>query len=480
MFPGLRLDAKKEASLVSWAIRRPPPPSKVRIPLQLDPNRASVACVRVGEHVRVGQVIALPKDAQSVSVHASISGQVEAIGIFPHPVLGEAQAIEIRSDGRNERMPEIGRERPAWQTLAKDEILQLLQDSGVVGLRGLIPAHVKNARPKQGRIHTLILNACESEPYVTCDHALMMSQPLEVLKGAEMIRALLEAQRVIVAIEDNKLEAAEVLKSKIYFLKWKQMEVRIFPARYPQGAVVPLLRSVLGLDPIRLAQGALVSIQVHNVATALAVYEAIVLQKPLYERAVTVGGECVAESRNVWVPIGTTFEETFKFCKGLLREPYKVLMGGPMQGLAQPHLNVPVVPSTQAILALPKEVAYHGEEVQPCIRCNRCVEACPVEISPVMITLAAEKDFFEVAEDWGLSLCIECGNCTYVCPSRRPMTELIRYAKRHTGRPAHFPGLCYSPGEILAGRQAIFQESLEPGSDRIIPTQENPAYAETV
>ena len=168
--------------------------------------------------------------------------------------------------------------------------------------------------------------------------------------------------------------------------------------------------------------------QVYNAAAAFSVYEAVALQKPFYERPVTVGGECVTQPRNLWARIGTEFGDLVKACRGLLREPRKVVMNGPMRGTAQSSLEVPVIPGTQGILALPKEAAKPAPP-EACTRCGRCLEVCPVEISPAMITLAAENDFFELAEEYGVGECIECGNCAYVCPSKRPMVELIRYAE---------------------------------------------------
>ena len=407
---GLRLEGKKEASLISWTIRRQPaPPSRVRIPLvdQLS-GTVSVPCVRVGVRVRTGEKIAAQQSSQmadpdgssSVALHASISGEVTAIARFPHPVLGEAEAIEIQSDGRNEMAEGIGKERTDWQLLSHDNLLQIFRDSGLF---------IGSALGQ-----TLVVNGCESEPYVTADHSLMMSHPVEILKGAEILRKATGGDRIIFALEDDKMEAAELLKSKIYFLKWAHCNVTVFPARYPQDA-----EEILKLE----WPGAVV----HDVATAFAVYEAVVLQKPFYERVVTVAGECVVEPRNVWVRIGTSFEETIKAWRGLMREPLKILMGGPMRGIAQTSLEVPVTRDTPAILALPKEVVK-PERVEPCIRCGRCVDACPVFLSPAMITLAAERNLFSEAREWGLEQCIECGNCAYVCPAKRPMVELIQYA----------------------------------------------------
>ncbi len=427
---GIRLELKKEATLTSWTIRRPPPPVRVRIPLQQCQEGPSVPLVKVGDEVRLGQKIAAPENSSSVALHASISGKVTAISAFDAG-LESARAIEIESSGAEEKAGGMGTERTGWERLSASELLTQFQDFGLVSLApGMASLHRKFSSGKIRR-HTLVLNGCESEPYLTSEHALMMSHPVEIVKGAELLRRALQAERIILALEDNKLEAGELLKSKIYFLKWKQVEVKIFPSFFPQQAEPLLLRSLLKTDSSSLAahpSGFLFE----NIATAFAVFEAVALQKPLVERAVTVGGECVVEPKNLWLRIGTRFEDALKLCRGLLREPRKVIRGGPMTGEAESHLGVPVVKGTQAILALPKEVA-RPVEIQPCIRCGRCLEACPVEISPAMITLAAERNLWEVAEDYGIRHCIACGNCAYVCPSKRPMVELIRYASSRLG-----------------------------------------------
>jgi len=462
MIGGIHLDGKKEATLISWAIRRSHPPAKVYIPLLQCEGQDTMPCVQPGARVRVGEKIAEPQSPSSVALHASVSGEVTAIGPFPHPLLGESQAIEIHSDGRDEKISVIGLERPGWNQLSPEEIGLILQDLGVVELSdGMAPVHSGRypgqargiwsstcpglqapggwrpegssldtplAKPHHARTHTLILNGCESEPYLTSDQVLMMSHPLEILKGAEILRRFFAADRVIIALEDNKREVAELLKSKIYFLKWKHVEVKTVPSLYPQEAAIPLTRQLLQTDLASLFLNRGAGACVFNVATAFAAYEAVVLQKPLYERVVTVGGECVVEPKNLWVRLGTSFEDALKTCRGLLREPQKVLMNGPMKGIAQESLRVPVMKATRAVLALPKEITSQ-EEVQPCIRCGLCVEACPVEISPAMITLAAEKDLFDLAGKWGAEFCIECGNCSYVCPAKRPMIELIHHAR---------------------------------------------------
>ncbi len=431
MIGGIRLQGKKQASLLSWTIRRPFLPPNVYIPLNQHEGLPAIPCVEVGERVLMGQKIAEPQGPFSVAMHASVSGKVTAIESYPHPLLGETEAIKIHTDGVDEKCPEIGHERHGWHDLSAEELYEIFQQSGLVDFgKKTVPLHVKAARPLGIKIKALIINGCESDPYVTSDYALMMSHSLEILKGAEILCGLLNADELVFTLDETQREAAELLKSKIYFLKWPHAEVRLLSSLYPQEADVSLAHDVFGAERTLLLSAKETGLRIFNVATAFSVYEAVVLQKPLYERVVTVGGECVVEPRNIWAKIGSSFEEAIKSCRGLMREPARVLMSGPMTGEAQESLSVPVIKGTAAVLALPKEVLSF-DEIQPCIRCNRCVDACPSEISPVMITLAAEQDLFDTAQKWGAAFCMECGNCAYVCPSKRPMMELIQHARFH-------------------------------------------------
>jgi Na+-translocating ferredoxin:NAD+ oxidoreductase subunit C len=401
----LELNGKKDAALVSWSLKRLAAPERVRILL---PEGAR-ASVKPGEHVLAGTRIAEPQHDRAAAAFASISGTVTEIGLFSNPSGGRTRGIEILSDGKDEREPCIGKERPGNFT-DRDQLLEIFQSQGLVDMGGsLEPLHAKLRGAK-----TLIIDAAEAEPYVTADHSLIMSHPLEILKGAEFIRIAAGAEKIILATQTDKMEPAELLKSKIYFLHWDHCEVRVLPARYPAQGI---LEKRLGTDR---------SITVH-LASAFAAYEAVALCKPLYERAVSVAGECIFEPRNVWARIGTDAGVLIKACRGFLREPRKVVMGGPMRGYAQTRLDIPITAGVPAVIALPKEVAV-PDDVAPCIRCGRCIEACPMDISPVLISLAAEQHLFDLAHDYGADRCIDCGNCSYVCPSKRPMTELVRYA----------------------------------------------------
>lgn len=426
MIRGIRLQEKKEASLLNWTIRRPHnPPEKVIISLAQAGAPAAKPCVKQGDKVIAGEKIALPEHRDSAAVHASISGEIKAVDLFPHPLLGEALGIEIYSDRRDEKAvpAAAAQERHDWEKISAEKLTELFRDNGIVDLASGHPIHSQIRGPEN--VSDLLLNACEPEPYMTADYSLFMAHPLEILRGALLLQRASGAEKVIFFLRQTQLEAVELLRSKIYFLKWKNFEVEVLPALYPYGADELLVSDWKAKTPAGKDAHPLVL----NIATAYAVYEAVVMEKPFYERVITVGGECVVEPRNVWARNGTEFNELIKQCRGLLRAPGKVIMGGPMKGTALASLNVPSLKETRMILALPKEITK-PEEPDPCIRCARCLEACPVGISPAMITLAAEQDLFSVAGEYGADFCIECGNCSYVCPSKRPMLELIRYSRQ--------------------------------------------------
>lgn len=392
---GLKLDGKKDATLTPWTAARPALPLRVRIPLVDPSGKKASPLVKEGDRVLRGQKIAETKNGPAF--HASLSGKVLSI----------SDQIEIISDGKDEPVSEtLGRERKKWENLSREEVTALLVENGIA-----VP---------ESDFTAVVINACESEPYLTSDHSLLMSHSVEILKAGKILQKVLNAPELVIALEDNKSEVSELLKSKIFFHSWSRAKVVAFPACYPQENEEILRRDLFAEKT---------SVHFVSAAEAFAVYEAVALQKPFYERIVTVAGECVAQPRNFWIRVGTSIEDSAKFAKGFLRKPARILLGGPMKGTAAEAPDTPVLKDTRAVLGLPPEIVK-PETVHPCIRCGWCVEACPVSISPVMITLAAERDLFAIAEEHGASQCIECGNCSYVCPSKRPMVELIRYARR--------------------------------------------------
>jgi len=368
--------------------------------------------------VQAGQKIAEPQGPEGVSLHAGMAGTVESIAFFQDATGKERKMIEIRRQGEPKAIPPT-ETRKGWAEIPAEELLKIFQGSGLVTTDSLMePVHAKLWRHAGAR--TVIINGCEPEPYITCEQVLTMSHALEILKGAELLKKALGAEQILFAFESQNLEMIELIKSKIYFLKWEHVEVRTVPTLYPQGLESTLLQAWFPRNEDKAV--------VFPASTAFAAYEAVVQQKPFYERVVTVGGECVVEPRSLWLPLGISFHDAIHTCKGVMREPQKILMNGPMAGTAQSTAEIAVMAGTSAILALPKEVAKE-ELAEPCIRCNLCVDHCPVSLSPVMITLAAEQKEFSAAEEWNVKDCIECGNCAYVCPSKRPMLELIRLAR---------------------------------------------------
>ncbi len=412
---GIRLERKKDASLLNWNLKRPYPPEKIRVPVPFNAE----PCVRIGDKVVTGQKIAEANGTEGVSVHAGMCGTVEKVAEYPDPTGKQSLMIEIRRYG--EPKPSAPWDlRKDWEQIPAEQLAGIFRNAGLVttGPRSE-PVHVKLARHAAAR--TLVINICAPEPYITCELVLAMSHPVEILRGAELLRKACHAEKVVFALEDSNRETAELIKSKIYFLKWTHAEVRTVPAIYPQGLENTLLQAWFSGEEDQAL--------VFPASTAFAVYEAVALGKPFYERVVTVGGECVVEPRSLWLPLGISFHDAIRTCKGVMREPRKVLMGGPLAGTAQASQEVPLMASTNAVLALPQEIVTEAERsAEPCIRCNLCVDHCPAALSPAMITLAAEAKEFAIAREWDAAECFECGICAYVCPSKRPMLELIRAA----------------------------------------------------
>lgn len=445
---GIHLDGKKESSLNPWTIHKLKYNSSLRIPLVQSRRGLSSPVVKIGDYVQTGQKIAQAEGPLGLPVFAGWSGTVTAIESFPHIHLDSCVSVEIKCDEQKKYFPGTHQERTGWESLDAGQLSSIFLEAGLIELNEEQTAlSRKLGCYRENPVETLVINACENEPYVTSDYALIMSSPVEVLKGVEILRRACGTAKAVIALLDDKLEAAEVLKSKIYFLKWDHIRVEVLSSRYPQGLTAPLMKTLFDEDIIsdiihlrRMAPAeeedwlyvqALAGrgYAMHSPATAFAAYEAVVFQKPLYERAVTVSGECVIQPHNFWFPFGYEIEEAFKRAKGFMREPGKILLNGPMRGQVLAELKAGILPGVRAVLGLPKELVAEKES-GPCTHCNECVEVCPMDISPVMITLAAERGLFEDARDWGAEACIFCGNCEYACPANRPMSELVETARR--------------------------------------------------
>jgi len=416
---------RKEMSLLNPKIKRARLPSLLTLPLIQHRGPAAVPIVKKGDRVLTGTKIAEPGNASSAAVHASTSGTVKEIGEFPHPVLGKGTAIVIEPDEKETPDPAMADRENT--DLSLEELSAVIKEAGIIGMAGGgIPTHLKLDALKGRSARALILNGVEAEPYLTSDYILMMENILEIVEAARLFKRILKLPKIYLAVGDDKLEVVERVKSKLFSLSENFLEVVCVPARYPQGEETLLIRKIL--PDFRPGGNPAGDVLVLNIATALAILDAVKFRKPLYERIVTVTGECLPEPKNLLVKIGTSFNDAVRNCKGFLRKPERVLMGGPMTGVCVEDLNAPVIKGTQAIVALPPEDT-RAQEVLPCIRCGLCVQACPSRINPCLIALSVETGNFDRLRTLEPESCIECGNCSYVCPSKRPMFQWVLEAK---------------------------------------------------
>jgi electron transport complex protein RnfC len=413
-------------------------PQRVIIPLLQHTGAPCEPLVEVGQKVKAGEKIGESKSFISAPVHASISGKVAAIKEHPHPLGPEVLSVIIEKEGEPEES--AFRKGEDWEKLSPEEIRDIIRSAGIVGLGGAaFPTSVKLSPPQGKPVDTLILNGAECEPYVTCDERLMLQKSHPIIEGLKIMMKAVSVRQAVIGIENNKPSAIEVMAEASKSCKappqaGKNIKVVSLKTKYPQGAEKQLIKAILGRE---IPSGGLpfdVGVIVQNVGTALAVQEAVVEGKPLIERVITVSGGAVAEPQNLKVRIGTLFSQVIEECGGLKGEPGKVIMGGPMMGLAQCTLNVPVIKGTSGILVFPQGEVL--EEVSlPCIRCGNCVDSCPLNLIPTLIESYAGKERFKEAEILGALDCIECGACSYVCPSKRPLVQMIKYAKLSISSP---------------------------------------------
>lgn len=420
----LKLALKKEQSLGTVTLKRPQPPERLRVPVYTDAPFYQMPCVAPGEIVSYGMKIAQPRSSSGVAVFSPVNGVVTEI-LPAQSASGEAiLAIEIQVDKKNPFVLSSVIETTHWMEETTERLRAQIREAGVL-LCGQTPQPLISFLEK-GPFHdkTLIVNACESEPYVTAQQVLLISKPLEILKGAEILRRAAGLKEIILAVSQEASQAIDVLKSKIYFLKWEHVHIRIFPARYPQddpAVLLPLIDSKLAsVAPEKLHHWPLM-----DLVTLYAAYEAVAFKKPFTERVVTIAGECVVQPQNLILPLGITVADALKACKGVLREPGRLLAGGPMRGRAVTHRDDPISATTQALIALPKENTA-DEEAVDCIRCGECAEACPVDLAPALIAVASENQDWIRTRKLGSAQCIACGNCAYVCPSHLPLVGLVK------------------------------------------------------
>lgn len=401
-----------------------PAPDLVVIPMQQHIGAPCKPLVKKGDLVMVGQKIG-DNQGLCVPVHASVSGKVKAVEMRPHTSGTTVMSVVIENDHLDTLCPEIQPRTPAQvEALTAEELIDIIREGGIVGMGGAtFPTHVKLSGGI-GKVDTVIVNAGECEPYITADDRLCREQPEKLIGGLKLILRIFGLKEGHIGIEDNKPEAVKSLLAHAD----DSIKVDVLPAKYPQGAEKQLIYAVTGREVPSGALPAAVGCAVFNAATCKAIYDVVYDGMPLIKRIVTVSGDILMEPKNLLVPIGTAFNDLLDAC-GHSQNPYKVLSGGPMMGVAQYDLNVPTIKGVNAITVLGKSNEYAVEEAR-CLRCGKCIDACPMKLMPVLMYKAIQSQDVEDMKANNLMDCIECGSCAYTCPASVPLVLGFRVGKQ--------------------------------------------------
>ncbi|PKM81933.1 MAG: electron transport complex subunit RsxC [Firmicutes bacterium HGW-Firmicutes-13] len=401
-------------------------PSKVYIPLSQHSGAPCESLVNVGDEVKMGQKIGDVGAFISAPIHSSVSGKVVEIAPCHNPGGNPAMAVVIENDGKDTWHEDV-KPNKHYEELTGEEIIKIVKEAGIVGLGGAaFPTHVKMI-PPEGGLDALILNGAECEPYLTCDHRLMVERPADLVYGAKAMMKAMKARKCYIGIEVNKPDAIAAVKDAVG--GDSEVEVVELEVKYPQGSGKQLVTAVMnGLEIPSGARSTDVGVQVSNTGTAIAVADTIKTGRPLIETVITVAGKGINESGNFLVRVGTMLPEIIEQCGGLKDNVTKLINGGPMMGIAQPTIEFPVVKASSGFLFLTQEEVVISE-ILPCIKCGRCVDVCPSFLLPNFIGNASEQGNIAFADQYHAMECIECGSCSFVCPAKRPVLQWIRLAK---------------------------------------------------
>jgi electron transport complex protein RnfC len=405
-------------------------PKIVRVPLSQHIGAPAKVIVKKGDDVVAFQKIAEPAGFVSIPMHSPISGKVTAIGDFLHPNGTLQAAIEITSDGEEKQLELT--DDANYMKLSKEEMKKRIAEAGICGMGGAgFPTHVKLSPPANKPIDTIILNGVECEPFLTSDYRLMLEEADQIIKGLEIIMAIVSAKKGYIGIEANKPDAIKLMQDKVR--DKKNIEVVSLKIKYPQGAEKQLIYAATKRKvPNKGGLPMDVGVVVQNVGTAAAVYEAVRYQKPLVERIIAVTGNIVKNPKNFKAKVGTLYSDLVDACDGATQEIGKIISGGPMMGFAVPSLDASMTKGSSGLLLFDEKMAKSNAE-STCLRCARCVDVCPLNLLPSIMANAAKYEDWDQAEKAGVMDCMKCGTCAYVCPANIKLIQWIDIGKTSVG-----------------------------------------------
>lgn len=423
---GVHIEENKLSA--SKPIRAIPLPEVIKIPISQHIGKPSKPLVKRGDMVKTGQLIARSEGFVSANVHATVSGKVAKIDKVYDTSGYRRDAIIINVEG-DEWVDTIERDDGLESdfSASSKEIIQKVMEAGIVGLGGAtFPSHVKLSVPPGKKAEYLVVNGVECEPYLTADHRLMVEKGEELIVGARIMQKALQANKILIGIENNKPDAIENLRK--ISANYNDIEVHALQVKYPQGGEKQLVKALLNRE---VPSGGLpidVGVVAFNVGSILAAYKAVQKNQPLIERVVTVTGKNLKEPSNFWVRLGTPVIHLLREAGGLPEDAGKVINGGPMMGKALNDLEAPIVKGSSGILVIPEKEAYRSE-VRDCIRCSRCISVCPMNLEPYLLMAMAQKEMYDRLDQRRIMDCMECGSCSFICPSKRPLLDYIRLGK---------------------------------------------------
>jgi len=432
-FPGGVHPACSKGLTEGKATEIAPLPKRVGVPLLQSIGRPAKSLVKTGDIVLKGQPIGEPDGFVSTWAHSPISGKVTGVQKAVNPVYNECETVFIESDGNDNEYEKLKIDSKD-KDINRNDIIELIKQAGIVGLGGAaFPTHVKIISTEKHEVHTLLVNGVECEPYLTCDYRLMLEKTEQIIVGVELLDKALRPKKIYIAIEDNKKKAVEAMRSVLAKRNNARLNsktsVVTLKTKYPQGGEKQIIKSILNREvpPEKLPFA--VGCIAQNVGTLKAVFDAVYSRKPLIERSITLTGSCLKKQGNYLVRIGSMLSDLVEgCCGGFVKEPAKVILGGPMMGITQFTMDVPIMKGVSGVVFLSKEEAECTEETA-CIKCGKCVDVCPVNLLPAYIARSAKKN--DAKELRGLNVfdCIECGSCSFECPARIPLVQYIKLAK---------------------------------------------------